>query len=276
MPFLERENAKIYYEDNGAGDSIIAIHGLAENTSYWNLSGLSKKFAEQYRFIPMDMRGHGQTKSDPNNSGFDVETIIDDIQCLADSLEIERFHLLGHSTGGMVSVRYAIQNCKNLKSLILTDSSSATSLHPGDETERKEFMEKFATGFANLSWEQMINFSKMKPFPFFLGYERREDQDALWEMTRKTFEQGDNKLIASFVRSFYTDPDPMVEGLRSITVPTLILLGDLDTLFIKPGELMAKEIPDTRYVLLGDVGHMTAFEAPDRLYNEICSFIQDS
>ena len=43
--------------------------------------------------------------------------------------------------------------------------------------------------------------------------------------------------------SLYNDPDPMVEGLQQISVPTLLLIGEFDWVFIKPTELMAKEIP---------------------------------
>lgn len=274
MPFLKRNDTEIYYEDIGAGDAIIAIHGLAENCSYWSKSGLSEKFAEKYRFISMDMRGHGQTRVDTKNSGFNVETIIDDLRFLADSLGIDQFHLLGHSTGGMVAVRYAIGNCKHLRSLLLTNCSSATSFFPDSEAG-KEFMEKFSAGFDNLSWEQMIQFSKMRLSPFFLGFEKHPEQDILWEKTLEMFKLGDNKLIASFVRSFYTDPDPLVEGLRSINIPALILVGDLDKLFIEPSELMAKEIPGSKYVSLEGVGHMTALEAPGQLYSEIIYFIQN-
>ncbi|MEE8399121.1 MAG: hypothetical protein V3S89_08945, partial [Desulfobacterales bacterium] len=74
--------------------------------------------------------------------------------------------------------------------------------------------------------------------------------------------------------SFYKDPDPMVEGLRQITCPTLLLLGEFDYVFIKPTELMAKEIPDNRHVVMRGLGHMTAIEEPKWTAHEILDFLE--
>ena len=73
--------------------------------------------------------------------------------------------------------------------------------------------------------------------------------------------------------SFYSDPDPRVEGLRQITCPTLILLGEHDIVFIEPSELMAKEIPNNKHVIIEGVGHMTAIEAPERTAKELLDFL---
>ena len=56
MPFFQRDNAAIYYEDDGSGDPMIAVHGLIENTLYWRVAGVSARLAEQCRFVAMDGR----------------------------------------------------------------------------------------------------------------------------------------------------------------------------------------------------------------------------
>ena len=80
MPFFMRNNAKIYFEDHGRGEPIIAVHGLIENTTYWK--NVAEEVRRGYRFISMDMRGHGQTIVDREPYGFDVDTIGDDIDAL--------------------------------------------------------------------------------------------------------------------------------------------------------------------------------------------------
>ena len=54
MPYLQRDNAKIYYEETGSGDPVIAVHGLIENTTYWRVSGIVERLAPKHRFIAMD------------------------------------------------------------------------------------------------------------------------------------------------------------------------------------------------------------------------------
>ena len=77
-----------------------------------------------------------------------------------------------------------------------------------------------------------------------------------WGQRRNQMAQG------QFMQSFYSDPDPMAEGLKDIKCPTLLLVGEFDHVFIKPNELMAKNIPDNRHVVMRGLGHMTALEAP--------------
>ncbi len=80
--------------------------------------------------------------------------------------------------------------------------------------------------------------------------------------------------LAEFYQTFYKDPDPMVEGLRQIKCPTLLLIGEFDYVFIKPTELMAKEIRDNRHVVMRGCGHMTAIEAPVWTAHEILDFLE--
>jgi 3-oxoadipate enol-lactonase len=62
MGFFKRDNARIYYEDVGQGEPIIANHGLSEDGNYWSETGITKKLADRYRVVSMDMRAHGRTE----------------------------------------------------------------------------------------------------------------------------------------------------------------------------------------------------------------------
>jgi pimeloyl-ACP methyl ester carboxylesterase len=66
----------------------------------------------------------------------------------------------------------------------------------------------------------------------------------------------------------------MIEGLRQIKCPTLVLLGEFDIVFLEPSEIMAREIPDVRHVILDGIGHMTAFENSERTIMEILDFLE--
>src|SRR5687767_1652221 len=108
MPLLERPGARLYYEDVGRGDEVIlTTHGLAENSTYWSVPGVTGALAARYRVVSMDMRGHGRSQVTGEPEGFDVDTLAGDIGALADALGLARFHLLAHATGGMVALRYA-------------------------------------------------------------------------------------------------------------------------------------------------------------------------
>jgi pimeloyl-ACP methyl ester carboxylesterase len=274
MPFFEHGNLKLYYEDVGKGEPILTNHGVMESCSYWNETGVTAKLAEKYRVISMDMRGHGKTVVNGRPYGYDVATMANDFGRLADYLGLDRFHILTHATGGMAGVRYAMTASKRLISLMLTDTGSATIPEiPGVDTEEMIGLQEWAEGVRNSTPEERIAHSRVEPGPFLFKMAEHPNNEAMWKIVDGFAHQGDPEAQAEFLLSFYSDRDPMVEGLRQINCPTLVLLGEFDIVFIRPSEIMAQEIPDVRHVVMEGIGHMTAIEDPDRTIKEILDFL---
>lgn len=275
MPWMERGNARIYYEETGGGEPIITTHGVAENGGYWSETGVTQRLAERYRVISMDMRAHGQTAVEGEPLGFDVETVADDIGALADHLGLDRFHLLTHATGGMAGVRYAMDHSDRLITLMLTDTGSATQLvYPGvTEEQMREGMEAWATGFETADHDQIVAGAKVNPGPFLFRMAQLPEAERMYGVWERILRRNDLKTVAKFLRTFYTDPDPHVDKLRQIRCPTLVLLGEFDVVFIEASELMAREIPDARHVVLKGVGHMTAIEDTEGTIRELLDFL---
>jgi pimeloyl-ACP methyl ester carboxylesterase len=272
MPYAPSGNADIYYEDMGQGEPVIAIHGLIENTAYFTLTGVAQALSAHYRVIPMDKRAHGKTRVKGEPWGYDAETTGRDIEALADHLGLQRFHLLSHSTGGFASVRYAMENSRRLISLILTDTSSATCFFQVKD-EGDAFHDRFAGNFEKYSWDKIMAGIRMQPFPFFRGIADREDRETLYKLAYEMIKTGDRAAIGRFIRSFYTDPDPKIEGLRKITCPTLVLVGDKDDLFLEPSRLMEREIPLSTLKIYENTGHMLAIEEPERMSRDVLDFL---
>lgn len=272
MPFAPSGNARIYYEDHGTGEPVIAVHGLIENTAYFTETGVCDTLSRHVRVIPMDMRAHGKTGVTGDPTGYDVDSIGADIEALADHLGLARFHLLSHSTGGFAAARYAMTRSDRLLSLMLTGTASCTSFF-ADADEGRVFHDRFARSFEKNSWERIMAGIRMQPFPFFRGMAERPDGEVLFQKAYEMIRVGDRMALGAFIRSFYTDPDPRIEGLRSIGCPTLILVGDKDDLFVEPSRLMAREIPGAKRVVLDNTGHMLAIERPEAMCREILAFL---
>jgi pimeloyl-ACP methyl ester carboxylesterase len=205
-----------------------------------------------------------------------------DFGALADFLGIDRFHVLCHATGGMAAVRYAMTASKRLISLMLTDTGSATvpdmplpegqvPLEP--EVQREAFI-MGAEARKVTPVEDWMTYVKADPGPFLFKMAEHADSERMWEIYEGFLRRSDPVAIGNFMQSFYADPDPMIEGLRQISCPTLILLGEFDIVFLGPSEIMAREIPDNRHVILQGIGHMTAIEDPERTAAEILDFLK--
>jgi pimeloyl-ACP methyl ester carboxylesterase len=276
VPYFQKGHVRIYYEDVGKGEPIITNHGLMEDGGYWSETGLTARLAEHYRVISMDMRGHGRTVVSSPPYGFDVGTMANDFGALADSLGLDRFHILCHATGGMAAVRYAMTTSKRILSLMLTDTGSAT-IPELSGVDTKSMLEGFTLGAEArkvASVEDWMVGARANPGPFLFKMAEHPDAERMWGIYEGFLRRSDPVAIGNFMLSFYADPDPMIEGLRQISCPTLILLGEFDLVFLGPSEILAREIPDNRQVILNGVGHMTAIEDPERTAKEIFDFLK--
>jgi len=285
MPYLERQGARLYYEEVGEGPAILTTHGVTENGLYWILPGIVDRLARAgYRVISTDMRAHGRTLVTGEPRGYDVETVASDFGAIADHLGLQRFHLLTHATGGMAALRYAMRDSERLLSLMSTDTGSATQptdaaaavTDPDASFERSPGLgELMAVAFRGRTWEEISSSGRelARENVFLNRMHAAESPEAAFAMLEALQRRGDPDTLADFMSVFYDDPDPRIRELRGISCPCLILLGEHDVLFVKPSEQLAREIPNNRHVVLEGRGHMTALEDPGRTAAELLDFL---
>jgi 3-oxoadipate enol-lactonase len=274
MAYFQHKNVNFHYQEMGSGEAIIALHGLSQHSAYWMDTGVAQALAKTHRVIALDLRAHGLTTIEGSDKGYDITTMQEDIGAFADHLGLDKFHLLGHSTGGMISVRYAMQHSERLLSLLLTNCGSSTNFSNKDPVTNAAALEFLAAGFESFSWEQIVGALKIKSGPLFAGVAAAANKDELYTKALKLMTGGDGKSIAMFVRSFYDDPNPYIEGLESIQCPTLIVSAELDWFFAETSKLMAKHIPNSQHIEGKAMGHMTALEAPQWLSQTLIDFLK--
>ena len=292
MPHLTRDNAELYYEDQGEGPAIITTHGVSENTLYWSLPGITDRLVQAgYRVISTDMRAHGRTRCTGENKGYDVDTMAEDFNAIADHLGVDRFHLLTHATGGMVGVHYAITHHERLLSLMSTDTGSATAPLPesAEAIDPNQAFERIDPRNHPLLAAMIAGQKARNPDePLILPREAMPDEVFLNRLHASKYPEAAHAQLecllgltkpsqmVEFMSSFYDNPDPKIAGLRQISCPCLVLLGSHDVLFVKPSELMAREIPQASHVVMEGLGHMTAIEDPDWLADELIKFLKST
>ncbi len=280
MAYFQHQNVNFHYQEMGQGEAIIALHGLCLNTRYWMDTGVAKNLAKHYRVIALDMRAHGLTTIEGDAKGYDVETMMMDIDALADHLEIDKFHLLSHSTGGMVASRYASKQShkkhNRLLSLIISNSSSATKFMNGNVFTDGMAMEMLAQSVENLSWRQIVEGLKFMAGPLFTGIAKSENSAKQFEKVYELMRDGNHASIAQFIRRFYNDPSPHLDKLAQITTPTLVLSAQWDSMFIESSQLIANTIPNAQFSLCEKAGHMLAIESPLWLVAQIEQFLNDT
>lgn len=112
-------NFSLNFTEKGYGAPLILLHGNGESSGYF--VNQIDRFANEYRVIAVDTRGHGA--SPRGNKPFTLETFADDLKNLLDSLNIEKANILGFSDGGNIAVIFALKYPERVASLVLNGAN---------------------------------------------------------------------------------------------------------------------------------------------------------
>lgn len=242
------------YEISGTGtENLVMLHGFMENLLVWE--DMEPFLSKKFRLIKIDLPGHGRSATIAEVHT--MELMADEVKNVTDKLQLEQFHLLGHSMGGYVSLAFAEKYPDALKSVTLFFSTYFPDDKDKKEQRRKSFriiMENFRTyvsaGIPNLFspnekdiLEGKIKFAK--------------------EVALSTKPEGALACVKGMIER--TDKKSAMENLDA---KILVIAGKHDSA-VKT-DLLIKDLPDKTniktYVL--DCGHSGHFEKP-----EVCAAI---
>jgi pimeloyl-ACP methyl ester carboxylesterase len=222
---------EMYYETYGQGPPLILLHGFFHTASMWK--PYIAAFAERYRVIAVDLRGHGRS-TNPAKQFTNRQAALD-VYALVDHLGLDRFKAIGFSTGGMTSLHMATQQPERIEAMVLI---SATHYFPDEcrAINRQVTVESSPWG---------------------------EDWEWLVQSCRYGEEQA-HALINQFHNSkdSYDDMNFTPPYLSTITARTLIVHGDRDEFFpvYIPVE-MYRSIPHSYLWVIPNGNHK-----PDRVF----------
>jgi 3-oxoadipate enol-lactonase len=105
MPFFERDGLALHYAEVGQGPPVLLIHGWGgRGRRQWHATMLQLR--DRYRFIALDLRGHGHSE-EVRRPDYSWSELIADCEALRTRLDIERWTVVGYSFGGIVALEYA-------------------------------------------------------------------------------------------------------------------------------------------------------------------------
>jgi pimeloyl-ACP methyl ester carboxylesterase len=121
--YADLNGIRIYYEIHGQGEPVVLIHGGL--TTIGEMETWVEQLAMTRQVIAVEMQGHGHTPDTDRPLSF--STLGDDIAALLDYLEVPRADVIGHSFGGAVAMRTAIQSPDKVRRLVVISSPHARS-----------------------------------------------------------------------------------------------------------------------------------------------------
>jgi pimeloyl-ACP methyl ester carboxylesterase len=244
---------EIDYRDTGRGRPVLLTHGHLSSRIAWD--GQHAALAERYRVISWDLRGHGQTEAGDDPAQYSLEHTVGDVRALLGHLGIERGVIGGLSLGGYVSLAFALAHPEMVEALVICDSG------PGyrNDAARAQWNERAFARAAEL---------EAKGLDILAGRSR--------EVREARGRHRSARALAHATRGILAQQGPtVIDGLPSIRVPTLVIVGDQDTPFVGPCEYMAKKIPGARLEVIAGAGHSSNLDQPEA-FNRVLGDFLDS
>jgi pimeloyl-ACP methyl ester carboxylesterase len=120
---VTRGEVTIVGDRGGDGEPLVLVHGFTGGRLDW--VDVIDELRASSDVIRFDNRGHGESTNTGDEASYTIDALTADLLAIVDELDVERFHLLGHSLGGIVSMRFATTHVARLRSLILMDTAGA-------------------------------------------------------------------------------------------------------------------------------------------------------
>jgi pimeloyl-ACP methyl ester carboxylesterase len=244
----------LWFRDTGRGDvPIVLMHANTGTSESWEaqVPAFSKA---GYRVMAFDRRGWGKSIANAS-SGRHPGTVAEDLDALAEHLNLPAFHLIGVAAGGFAALDYAAWRPERLRSLV----AAATT---GQVQEQ--------------SVQDMIARIEIPGL---------REQSALYREVGPSYRGADPEGTRRWIETYRTarQPGAVMQPLRSpntfaklasISSPTLLIAGGAD--LIAPPALMrlwADKLPNHAWALLPESGHSVAQESPEDFNELVLGFL---
>src|SRR5271170_5390088 len=270
LKFLELHGDRVAYRDNGDGEVLLLIHGMAGSSDSWRsvIPQLSKKF----RVIAPDLLGHGESAKPRSDYSLGAFAVF--LRDFLDELGVSQATVVGHSLGGGVAMQFVYQHPDYVQRLVLISSGGLGPdvglvlrllSAPGAELVLPIIPPKPVLTARNKlrSWLTATGIQSPRGAELWSAYSSLSDRQ-----TRESF----LKTLRSVVDYRGQSVSALNRLQTRADLPVMAIWGDRDSIIPVDHAYAAHEArADTRLEVLPGVGHFPQVEAP----NEVVELIED-
>jgi 2-hydroxy-6-oxonona-2,4-dienedioate hydrolase len=293
--FIDVDGVRTRYYDYGQGEPIVLVHGgfISGSSTANNWSRNIPELAEHYRVIAVDRLAQGMTGNPKDGMDFTNEAVTQHLYGFVRALNLDRIHLVGHSSGGGIAFYLAVEHPELVKTL--TVLSSGPEMPPAGEGPTK-FAAILATcppdptSYAHLKCRLLALAHSEDTFPPEYGaaedymgnlpksVEGRKMLEAMNAAHPGVLEQRDD----AYLKQAW---DKARNG--ALQMPIMILTGMQDTLSwdaddeysmhrreIGFFDIVARKNTKVKLVIMNDAGHFPYREHPKEFDAELMGFVQ--
>ncbi|HYX36316.1 MAG TPA: alpha/beta hydrolase [Oligoflexus sp.] len=278
------DDAQINVESSGMHSAltIVLVHGWGMNSSIWKYA--RSKLEKEYRVVTLDLAGLGHS-SEPGNHDYRLANLASHLNTVLDAVGGERFLLVGHSIGGMITqtffAAFPESFTRKIAGIVLAHT---TYINPVHTCQRR----KLAAALQKAVIEPLLKFTIVVS-PFVRVMQKLSYQNGLSHLSnaRSSFAGGQTREQLDTVSKLGTHGSPKVLArgalamleldvgpvLPQLPVPTLVVGGDKDTsTCLDASQYISQRIPRATLRVLKPAKHMGLIEHHEEFSQSVLSF----
>jgi pimeloyl-ACP methyl ester carboxylesterase len=260
------DGVELAVEAEGDGPGLVLVHGFGGAKE--DFGDHVAALAATNTVVVFDHRGHGASDKPTDPSAYSFARLRADTLAVADAIGLPRFRLLGHSMGGMLARRIALDHADRVDALVMMDTApgpvgaldpsllDAAAQHALDHG--KDALRALLDGN-----EPLDNVAHQRVLRERPGYQ---------EFCDRKWDDLSHVMWAALVREIARQPDDL-DAMRALAMPVLVIVGALDEPFLAPSRAMAEAISGAHLSVIADAGHSPQFENPTAWIDALTSFL---
>jgi 3-oxoadipate enol-lactonase len=250
MHRLHSDDAEIFYEIQGSGPAVVLLHPFPAHHEFW--LPVVPALESRYRLILPDLRGHGESGIGQGPAFMAKHAA--DIARVMDAADVGKAAFIVCSIGGYIVFEFLRRFHARVSALALCN----TRPQP-DSFEVRANRLKAADTVLEQGTEPFLE----AMIPKLLGSTTLSSRPDLVEGALRMMSKMSPEDISLIQRGMAERPDS-VPYLKYINLPTLIIIGEEDTLATAAdGEIMRQNIPGSRLKIVPKAGHYAPWERPE-------------
>ncbi|HEX6464489.1 MAG TPA: alpha/beta fold hydrolase [Vicinamibacterales bacterium] len=243
----------IAYDTRGTGSVVVLITGSNLDRRMWARE--AEWLAKDHTVVRYDLRAHGE--SDGATAPF---SNLGDFHALLDELQINTAALIGISAGSTIALDAALETPERFNRIVLAGPSVSGYV----SREQPPFVSDLMTALRARDYKKAGEVLLATPvFAVPPG-----SQSIVRQMVME------NDRLWTVPREFLVATRPAIDRLEHVKVPTLVLVGENDSLQREQADLLAKQIPGARLVIVPGGGHLLNLTSPAAFESAVRDFLQ--
>ncbi|HSA69746.1 MAG TPA: alpha/beta hydrolase [Burkholderiales bacterium] len=262
------DGVKLYYEEAGAGRPLVFVHEYAGDYRSWEPQ--MRLFSRWYRCIAFNARGYPPSDVPDDPEKYSQARARDDIRSLLDHLAIDRAHVCGLSMGGFATLHFGIAYGARALSLAIGGCG-----YGAEPAKREQFRAETGAAAEQIENQGMREVAKRYSLgPTRVQFQNKDPRG--WQEFAKQLAEHSTQGSALTMRGVQGRRPSLwelVDDMKRIEAPTLILTGDEDEPCLESALLMKRAIATSALVVLPSAGHTINLEEPDEFNRALFRFL---